>query len=97
MRTFSGCMFAALLAATTAKAHEVWKTDLGEIMWETDCDGGAIVRIDAARGKSVRISIEGLEPTSGSRGHFDGYWISINDEGMCSAELVCPEGMRSTT
>jgi hypothetical protein len=69
MRMFSGCMFAALLAATPAKADEVWKTDLGEIMWETDYDEGAIFRIDTAKGKFLRFYIEGLEPTSAPRGH----------------------------
>ncbi len=97
MRMFSRCMIAALLAAMPATADEVWKTDLGEIMWETDYDGGAIFRIDTGKGKFVRFYIEGLEPTGMPRGHFDGFWISTSDEGMCSAELVGPDGTRSRT
>lgn len=65
-------MIAALLAVTPASADEVWKTDLGEIIWGTDDDGGAIFRIDTGKGKLVRFYIEGLEPTGAPRGHFDG-------------------------
>ena len=97
MRMFSRCVIAALLAAMPATADEVWKTDLGEIMWETDYDGGAIFRIDTGKGKFVRFYIEGLEPTGMPRGHFDGFWISTGDESMCSAELVGPDGTRSRT
>jgi hypothetical protein len=97
MRMFSRCVIAALLAAMPATADEVWKTDLGEIMWETDYDGGAIFRIDTGKGKLVRFYIEGLEPTGAPRGHFDGFWISTSDEGLCSAELAGPDGTRSRT
>lgn len=97
MRMFSGCIITALLAATPAMADEVWKTDLGEIIWETDYDGGAIFRIETGKGKFARFYIEGLEPTGAPRGHFEGYWINTDDETMCSAELVGPDGTRSKT
>ena len=61
-------------------------------MWESDYDGGAIFRIDTGKGKLVRFYIEGLEPTGAPRGHFDGFWISTSDEGLCSAELAGPDG-----
>lgn len=65
MRRYSGCVIAALLAATPASADEVRKTDLGEIMWGTDDDGGAIFRIDT--GKLVCVDIEGLQPNGSVR------------------------------
>lgn len=95
MRRYSGCVIAALLAAMPASADEVWKTDLGEIMWETDYEGGAIFRIDTGKGKLVGFYIEGLEPAGAPRVHFDGRRVSTSDEGKCPAELVGPDGTRS--
>jgi len=97
MRMVSGCMLTALLAATPAMADEAWKADLGEIIWETDDDGGAIFRIETGKGKFARFYIDGLESTGAPRGHFEGYRINTDDEATCLAELAGPDGTRSKT
>lgn len=86
---------AAMLAAPAA-ADEAWQTDYGEIIWETNYDGGAIFMIDLGAGKVGRFYIEGFgvdEP----RGMFRGYWISTQEENMCSSQLTGPDGTASQT
>jgi len=95
MRVLAGCLMAATLMAAPAMADEMWKTDIGPVMWEDDYNGGAIFMVEMGKGKVARFYIEGLKADDEARAHYNGYWINTADDGMCAAMMTGPDGTKS--
>ncbi len=96
MRNLAISIACAALMAAPAAADEMWKTDIGMMIWEDDYDGGAIFMVEI-EGKPARFYIEGLGADDETRGNFTGYWINTDDEQMCSAAMTGPDGTTSRT
>jgi hypothetical protein len=97
MRSFIIGAVALAMAVAPSFADETWNTELGEIAWEKDYDGGAVFLLKLPDNKVVRFYVEGLKADDESRGNYKGYWISTLDEQICSATLTGPDGTRSRT
>jgi hypothetical protein len=96
MRKLAISIACAAVMAAPAMADEMWKTDIGTMVWEDDYDGGAILMVEVG-GKPVRFYLEGLTTSIETRGNFTGYWINTDDEQLCSSQMMGPDGTKSRT
>jgi hypothetical protein len=76
-----------LAASMSAKADEVWSSEYGDVIYETDIDGWAVWSFGPSGGGAGygRIYIEGLAGIYSGRGSYSGYWMFYD-----SPETPCP-------
>jgi len=91
---------AALLTLGTAPAlaDEVWTSNVGPVMWETDLGETAVLRLDVAgTGALVRMFVPGLATDMmGGRGAYTGVWVASDADEECVVEMVDPVSARKS-
>lgn len=89
-RLFASLIVAASIAAPAA-ADEVWSSNEGEIVWETDVGEWAVFKMTDPENPrhAMRIFVPGLEGGMGVRGDHLGYWTAYAPSGWsCPGRLV---------
>lgn len=80
---------AALLLATPAVADEVWTSDMGQIVYQTEENGAAHFSFTNVDAYPATLVIPGLAGNYSDRGVHDAYWIG-EGAGYCDAFLTIP-------
>ncbi len=80
---------AALLLATPAVADEVWTSDMGQVVYQTEENGAAILSFTNVDAYPATLVIPGLAGNYSDRGVHDAYWIG-EGAGYCDAFLTIP-------
>jgi len=87
-------MAGLMLAAGPATADEVWSTDLGDIIYEAEEAGAAILSFGGFDGYRGTLVLPGLAGNYEQRGVHHGYWIGTSGVD-CGAALTGPTGNAS--
>ncbi len=87
---------AALLLATPAVADEVWTSDMGQVVYQTEENGAAILSFTNVDAYPATLVIPGLAGNYSDRGVHDAYWIG-QGAGYCDAFLTIPGSDQPST
>jgi len=82
---------AVILAAAPALADEVWSSDYGEVIYENDIEGQAILSMQLGGEGRGLMYFPGLAGNYDDRSTHHGYWI-MPGGGPCEAELTGVDG-----
>jgi hypothetical protein len=94
----------ALLAATPALADEIWSTQYGQIIYETDRDGyigvlsipAQVMNLDAPADARLTVHVLGLAGNVTDRyGMFEGYWTG-GTAANCEPAIIGDNGKRTS-
>ncbi len=94
-------LFVSVAFVTSALADEVWKSNVGEIIYEKDFGTTAVFRYSTPGvvNSKTRLFINGLVPdiygSANSRGSYKGYWVDDSSRRTCESSLVSPMGIGS--
>lgn len=88
--------------ATTTLADEVWKSNVGEIIYEKDIGNTAVLSYatPGVQNSTTRLFINNLVPDvygGGQRGNYSGYWTDNSKRQVCEAAIVDPMGTRTNS
>ena len=83
----------ATLSTGVALADEVWSTDIGEVIYETDLANGMAVLSYPTDGEVRGLAyVAGLAGEYTGRTGYDGVWMEpATEEGVCDIEIAAPE------
>ena len=92
-RLFTSAVALMLLAGGAAQADEVWTTDIGDVVYETDLDNGMAVLSYPTDGAVRGLAyVTGLAGEYTGRTAYDGIWMEpATEEGICDVEIAAPE------
>jgi len=82
-----------LMTPLTLSADEVWTSELGDVIYEREVAGMAVLSVPLNDVKGL-IYLPGLAGNFSDRSTHDGFWIS-DEMGPCPADLRSPEGLIS--
>lgn len=90
MKRFTAMIAGALTLAGVAFADEVWTSDAGNIVYETELEEGKIVVFGA---DGMKMYISGLAGQYSDRGTYTGIWV-LEDQALdqpgCEFDIVRP-------
>ena len=87
---------AAALLATPTLADEVWTSQMGDIVYETEDNGAAILSFTNLDGYPARLFIPGLAGNYSNRGIHEAFWLG-EGAGTCPVFMTAPgEGFGTT-
>ena len=83
----------AALSLAVAHADEVWSTDIGDVIYETDLSNGMAVLSYPTDGEVRGLAyIAGLAGEYTGRTGYDGIWMEpASEDGVCDIEIAAPE------
>lgn len=93
----------AVLAATPALSDEIWSTEYGQIIYETDRDGyigvlsipAQVMNLDAPADARITVNVLGLAGNTTDRyGLFEGYWTGGTTPN-CEPAIIGENGKRT--
>lgn len=92
MRFLAGIVLSLAAVAAPALADEVWVSQHGPIVWETDIGTTAVLRLDDEEsGVSIRLFVPGLAAdVAGGRGTYTGVWVAPEGPDTCVTDMVDP-------
>lgn len=91
-RLFTSAALASCLMAGIAQADEVWSTEIGDVIYETDLDNGMAV-LSYPTDEEVRglAYLSGLAGEYTGRTAYDGIWMEpTTADGLCEVEIAAP-------
>jgi hypothetical protein len=74
-------------------ADEVWTTELGDVVYERETDGMAVLSVPLNEVQGL-IYLPGLAGNYDDRSAHKGFWIS-DEVGPCRTQMQSPEGLMS--
>lgn len=76
-----------------ASADEVWSTEIGNVIYETDLDNGMAVLSYPTDGEVRGLAyVAGLAGEYTGRTAYDGVWMEpATEQGTCDVEIAAPE------
>lgn len=76
-----------------ASADEVWSTEIGNVIYETDLDNGMAVLSYPTDGEVRGLAyVAGLAGEYTGRTAYDGVWMEpATEQGSCDVEIAAPE------
>ncbi|MBY6113050.1 hypothetical protein KUW09_06080 [Mameliella alba] len=83
---FRALTLASFLAAP-ALADEVWTSDMGDIIYETDTQGAAILSFTNVDGYRAIVVVPGLAGNYDNRSVHDGFWMG-EGAGDCLSSMT---------
>ncbi len=86
--------FIALLPLSL-QADEVWTTELGDVVYQRETDGMAVLSVPLNDVFGL-IYLPGLAGNYNDRSTHTGFWIS-DEIGPCRAQMQSPEGLLSSS
>lgn len=83
----------ATLGLVAAQADEVWSTDIGDVIYETDLSNGMAVLSYPTDGEVRGLAyVAGLAGEYTGRTGYDGIWMEpASEDGLCDIEIAAPE------
>ncbi|MEM7640626.1 MAG: hypothetical protein AAF269_16345 [Pseudomonadota bacterium] len=83
----------AALGLVAAQADEVWSTDIGDVIYETDLSNGMAVLSYPTDGEVRGLAyVAGLAGEYTGRTGYDGIWMEpASEDGLCDIEIAAPE------
>ena len=83
----------AMLGLSAAQADEVWSSDIGEIIYETDLSNGMAVLSYPTDGEVRGLAyVAGLAGQYEGRTGYEGVWMEpATQSGGCDVEIAAPE------
>lgn len=89
------CLAAVMaFGVAPALADEVWSSDIGDVVYDSEVDGVAIFTFDATGGGKGELYFPGLAGNYDHRGTHKGYWIAPGGD-TCLTELTGADGLKS--
>lgn len=85
----------ALAVPSAAFADEIWTSDSGDVVYESEVDGTAIFSYGTDPSNRGYLYFPGLAGNYDNRSSHYGYWISPG-QGSCLAPLTGADGFSST-
>jgi hypothetical protein len=86
----------AVFVVSPSFADEVWSSDAGPVIYETDVGDYAILTMQTSKNGSYRIYVRGLAGNYDNRvGQFTGYWIATDPDipsPECDVTIVTIDG-----
>jgi len=79
------------LLASPAVADEVWRSDMGEIIYDREANGAAIFTFTNVDGARAELVIPGLAGNYSARGTHQAFWLG-EGAGVCDAFMALPDG-----
>lgn len=91
MRILSSVAVAAIMmCAPQAWADEVWGSNLGEVVYQSEIDGFAVFTLAHPDGPRT-VFIDGLAGNHSDRvGYFTGYWVMASSDAAGKSVESCP-------
>lgn len=90
-------LMALLSLALPAAADEMWDTQFGRMLWETDIGDTAVFVRDAPDQPRLRAFIQGLAlDVAGGRGAYSGFWTIEGGEQDCPMQMTDPMGTKTS-
>ncbi|MEO1661904.1 MAG: hypothetical protein AAFR51_13010 [Pseudomonadota bacterium] len=92
-RLFTSMTALMLIAGGAAHADEVWSTNIGDVIYETDLDNGMAVLSYPTEGDVRGLAyLAGLAGEYTGRTAYDGIWMEpATEDGTCDVEIAAPE------
>jgi hypothetical protein len=81
----------ATLLATPAMADEVWTSPMGDVVYEADVNGAAVLSFTQVDGFPATLVIPGLAGNFDNRSTHEAFWIG-SGAGDCGVTLSLPGG-----
>lgn len=92
-KTAASAILGVGLIAGLASADEVWTTEIGDVIYETDLDNGMAVLSYPTDGETRGLAyLSGLAGVYTGRTAYDGIWMEpATDTGTCELEMAAPQ------
>ncbi|MCI4643944.1 MAG: hypothetical protein MRY64_04090 [Hyphomonadaceae bacterium] len=97
-RTLISLMAATAMLAAPASADEVWSSEIGEIIYESDIDTSAVLSFPGDGGGVRYLAfIDGLAFNYDDRSRHDGYWTGPSGDGDVECAVSITDHTGETT
>jgi len=94
MHTLWNVAGAVALMASAVQADEVWTSELGDVIYEDEIEGQAILSFPTENGARGRMYFPGLAGNFDDRSVHVGYWI-LPGPAECASDMTALDGWTS--